>query len=49
MSKSEKRRKVREKVRKGNPGGKPTRVSSLKRGAKRTTSKKKRTTTKRKR
>ena len=35
MSKSEKRRKVREKVSKGNPGGKPTRVSPLKRRKKR--------------
>lgn len=48
MSASEKRRKVREKVAKGNPGGKPTRVSpakrrktTKKRTVKRRTSKKK--------
>jgi hypothetical protein len=39
MSKSEKRRKVSEKIRKGNPGGKPTRVSPVKRRKKRTTTK----------
>ena len=41
MSASEKRRKVREKVAQGNPGGKPTRVSPAKRRKRSTTNKKK--------
>lgn len=41
MSKSEKRRKVSEKIKAGNPGGKPTRVSPVKRRKRRTTKRKK--------